>query len=97
MDRKRVNRIIKTITIVGGAEFLFVCDVHNHEWRGHAPLSWSEIFLDCTFWISLIIITIYGYYRVCYREYKEEEQENKRKKYEEENKDEDEEDEEDDT
>ena len=55
MDRKRVNRIIKTITIVGGAEFLFVCDVHNHEWRGHAPLSWSEIFLDCTFWISLII------------------------------------------
>lgn len=90
MDRKRVNRIIKTITLVGGGEFLFVCDVHNHEWRGHAPLSWSEIFLDRTFWISLIIITIYSYCWVCYEEYKKDEQENKRKKDEENEEEEDE-------
>ena len=90
MNRKRVNRIIKTITSVVGVETLLVYDMHNYEWRGHAPLSWSEIFLDRTFWISLIIITIHTYCCVCYMEYKQDEQEYKRKKHDENEEEEDE-------
>ena len=89
MDKKRAERIIKTITLVIGGVLVLVYRLHNYRYN---PMSWSEIFHSSTFWIFLPIEIVLCYALVCYQEYKKDEQEYKRKKDEEDEEDEDDED-----
>ncbi len=76
MDKKRAERIIKTITLVIGGVLVLVYRLHNYRYN---PMSWSEIFHSSTFWIFLPIEIVLCYALVCYQEYKDEEREDKRK------------------
>ena len=93
MDKKRAERIIKTITLVIGGVLVLVYRLHNYRYN---PMSWSEIFHSSTFWIFLPIEIVLCYALVCHQEYKDEEREDKRKKHEE-NEDDGEDENEDDT
>lgn len=76
MDKKRAERIIKTITLVIGGVLVLVYRLHNYRYN---PMSWSEIFHSSTFWIFLPIEIVLCYALVCHQEYKDEEREDKRK------------------
>ena len=81
MNRKRLNRIIDTITGLVGVEILFIYRMRDYSSASGHPFSFLVFFRSSKFWGYLIFFTICCYIIACYTEYKEEEQKDKRKKH----------------
>lgn len=80
MNKKRVERIIKTMVLTIGTDIVLVYRLHNYPSGGHPPLSWEEIF-DGHFWPKIICSIVFFYVCVCYFEYKKDEDKRKSKKW----------------
>lgn len=75
MNRKRVERITKTIVYAIATDIVVVYRMHNY-W--HLPF--DEIF-DEHFWPIVVFSLIACYIATCYLEYKEDEDKRKNKKW----------------
>lgn len=80
MNKKRVERAVKTVVYAIGTDIVLVYRLHNYPSGGHPPLSWGEIF-DRHFWEIIIYSIVFFYVFVCYWEYKEDEDKKRNKKW----------------